>query len=116
MPRPEILLMRSIIERAQRQLEASYVVHRYDTRFGIQLFNAGGTERGKLALISPSGISSNVRDSREPGRKRTDDGKLQAPDVKKGDTVLIGKYSGDTAEVKAPGGIKEYEILDVKYV
>src|SRR5690349_14952992 len=31
MPKPEILLMRSIIERAQNQLEASYVVHRYDT-------------------------------------------------------------------------------------
>ena len=30
--------------------------------------------------------------------------------------ALIGKYSGDTAEVKAPGGIKEYEILDVKYI
>ena len=31
MMRPEILLMRSIIESAQRQLEAAYVVHRYDT-------------------------------------------------------------------------------------
>jgi lactate dehydrogenase-like 2-hydroxyacid dehydrogenase len=31
MRRPEILLMRSIIERAQRQLEDAYVVHRYDT-------------------------------------------------------------------------------------
>lgn len=30
--------------------------------------------------------------------------------------ALIGKYSGDVAEVKAPAGIKEYEILDVKYV
>jgi len=30
--------------------------------------------------------------------------------------ALIGKYSGDVAEVKAPGGIKEYEILDVKYL
>lgn len=30
--------------------------------------------------------------------------------------ALIGKYSGDIAEVKAPGGIKEYEILDVKYL
>lgn len=29
--RPEILLMRSLIERTQRQLEAAYVVHRYDT-------------------------------------------------------------------------------------
>jgi transcription elongation factor GreA len=30
--------------------------------------------------------------------------------------ALIGKYSGDVAEVKAPAGIKEYEILDVKYL
>ena len=30
--------------------------------------------------------------------------------------ALIGKYSGDVAEVKAPGGIKEYDILDVKYL
>jgi len=30
--------------------------------------------------------------------------------------ALIGKYAGDTAEVKAPGGLREYEILDVKYV
>ena len=30
--------------------------------------------------------------------------------------ALIGKYSGDVAEVKAPGGVREYEILDVKYV
>ena len=26
------------------------------------------------------------------------------------------KYSGDVAEVKAPGGVREYEILDVKYI
>jgi lactate dehydrogenase-like 2-hydroxyacid dehydrogenase len=31
MPRHEILLMRSLIERTQQQLEATYVVHRYDT-------------------------------------------------------------------------------------
>ena len=30
--------------------------------------------------------------------------------------ALIGKYAGDVAEVKAPGGVKEYEILDVRYV
>jgi transcription elongation factor GreA len=29
--------------------------------------------------------------------------------------ALIGKYSGDVAEVRAPGGVKEFEILDVKY-
>jgi len=30
--------------------------------------------------------------------------------------ALIGKYEGDVAEVEAPGGIREYEILGVKYV
>jgi len=29
---------------------------------------------------------------------------------------LIGKSEGDIAEVVAPGGIKEYEVLDVKYI
>lgn len=29
---------------------------------------------------------------------------------------LIGKSAGDVAEVQAPGGVREYEILDVKYV
>jgi transcription elongation factor GreA len=29
---------------------------------------------------------------------------------------LIGKSEGDVAEVMAPGGIKEYEILDVQYI
>ena len=49
-----------------------------------------------------------------PG-KRTDDGKLQAPDVKKGDVVLIGKYSG--TEVKIDGQdlvvLREDDILAV---
>jgi transcription elongation factor GreA len=30
--------------------------------------------------------------------------------------ALIGKLSGDLAEVQAPGGVREYEILDVRYV
>jgi len=30
--------------------------------------------------------------------------------------ALIGKYQGDVAEVQAPGGIREYEVLDVKYI
>ena len=29
--------------------------------------------------------------------------------------ALIGKSAGDVAEVKAPGGMREYEILDVRY-
>lgn len=49
-----------------------------------------------------------------PG-KRTDDGKLQALDVKAGDTILIGKYAG--TEVKVDGQdlviLREDDILAV---
>lgn len=30
--------------------------------------------------------------------------------------ALIGKYAGDVVEVHAPSGMREYEILDVRYV
>jgi transcription elongation factor GreA len=30
--------------------------------------------------------------------------------------ALIGKEAGDVAEVQAPGGIKSYEIVDVRYL
>lgn len=30
--------------------------------------------------------------------------------------ALIGKYSGDIAEVKAPGGLRQYEVIDVRYI
>lgn len=30
--------------------------------------------------------------------------------------ALIGKFEGDVAEVMAPGGLRELEILDVKYI
>ncbi|WP_018150311.1 transcription elongation factor GreA [Leeia oryzae] len=30
--------------------------------------------------------------------------------------ALIGKFAGDVAEVQAPGGIREYEVLDVMYI
>jgi transcription elongation factor GreA len=30
--------------------------------------------------------------------------------------ALIGKFAGDVAEVRAPAGVREYSILDVKYV
>ena len=49
-----------------------------------------------------------------PG-KITDDGKRQQPDVKAGDTVLIGKYSG--TEVKVDGDdlvvLREDDIMAV---
>ncbi len=30
--------------------------------------------------------------------------------------AIIGKSAGDVAEVRTPGGVKEFEIVDVKYV
>ncbi len=30
--------------------------------------------------------------------------------------ALIGKFAGDVAEVQAPGGVREYEIIDVRYI
>ena len=29
--------------------------------------------------------------------------------------ALIGKFAGDVAQVVAPGGLREYEVLDVRY-
>jgi transcription elongation factor GreA len=29
--------------------------------------------------------------------------------------ALIGKHPGDIAEVQAPGGVREYELIDVRY-
>jgi transcription elongation factor GreA len=29
--------------------------------------------------------------------------------------ALIGKYAGDIAQVQAPGGIREFEVLDIRY-
>jgi transcription elongation factor GreA len=30
--------------------------------------------------------------------------------------ALIGKFEGDVAQVQAPGGVREYEIISVRYV
>ncbi len=30
--------------------------------------------------------------------------------------AMIGKSAGDTVEVRAPGGVKEFEIVEVKYI
>jgi len=30
--------------------------------------------------------------------------------------ALIGKYRGDIAEVQAPGGVREYEVVEVQYI
>ncbi len=30
--------------------------------------------------------------------------------------ALIGKFSGDIAEVQTPGGVREYEVVDIQYI
>ena len=30
--------------------------------------------------------------------------------------AIIGKYAGDIVEVRAPGGVKDFEIVDVHYI
>ena len=30
--------------------------------------------------------------------------------------ALIGKYAGDVAQVQAPSGVREYEVIDVMYI
>ncbi|MGE0827894.1 MAG: FAD-dependent oxidoreductase [Hyphomonadaceae bacterium] len=49
-------------------------VHEYGTKIGIQLWNGGGTEGGTHDLISPSGLSSNVRNVRDGGGGRASTG------------------------------------------
>jgi transcription elongation factor GreA len=29
--------------------------------------------------------------------------------------ALIGKYAGDEVEVQTPGGVRKYEVLEVRY-
>lgn len=45
-------------------------VHEHDTKFGIQLWNGGGTEGFPGDLISPSGLPSNVRVARGDAKGR----------------------------------------------
>lgn len=48
-----------------------------------------------------------------------DEADIKAGKISVGSPVaraLIGKFAGDLAQVQAPGGVREYEILDVRYV
>ena len=40
----------------------------------------------------------------------------ELPGLRRYARALIGKSEGDTAEVQAPGGVREYEVLVVRYV
>lgn len=48
-----------------------------------------------------------------------DEADIKAGKISVGSPVaraLIGKFAGDLAQVQAPGGVREYEILDVRYI
>ncbi|MCU0223542.1 MAG: co-chaperone GroES [Acidobacteria bacterium] len=61
-----------------------------------------GTEKTKSGIIIPDTAKEKPQEG-----KRDDQGKVHALEVKKGDRVLFGKYSGN--EVKIEG--EEYVIL-----
>ncbi|MGE0830406.1 MAG: FAD-dependent oxidoreductase [Hyphomonadaceae bacterium] len=68
-PRRGIVLSSDDIIPSLRRLTDA--VHQFDTKLGVQLWNGGGTEGYLPELISPSGLSSNVRNARDgSGRKR----------------------------------------------
>ena len=92
---------------------------------------------GKLAaaqIIDPAGLNADGRvvfgatvdlEDEENGSKVTyqivgeDEADLKQGLISIGSPIaraLIGKSSGDVAEVQAPGGIRHYEIVDVRYL
>jgi len=92
---------------------------------------------GKLAaaqIIDPSEVdaggrvvfgSTVVLEDEESGQEVTyqivgeDEADLKAGMISIGSPIaraMIGKEAGDTADVQAPGGVKRYEIVEVRYV
>ena len=92
---------------------------------------------GKLAaaqIIDPSEVdaggrvvfgSTVVLEDEESGQEVTyqivgeDEADLKAGMISIGSPIaraMIGKEAGDTAAVQAPGGVKHYEIVQVKYI
>jgi transcription elongation factor GreA len=66
----------------------------------VELMDTGGTETATYQIVGEDEADIKL-------------GKISysSPIAK----ALIGKYSGDVAEVRTPGGVKEFEIVDVKY-
>ena len=92
---------------------------------------------GKLAaaqIIDPAEVNAGGRvvfgatvvlEEEESGQEVTyqivgeDEADLKAGMISIGSPIaraMIGKEAGDTADVMAPGGVKRYEIVEVKYI
>jgi len=79
-----------------------------DDRVLLQVMDAEDVTAGGIVLPDSARESSQRGTVKAVGQgKRLKDGKRAKPDVKKGDVVLFGKYSG--ADVKV-GGV-DYKIL-----
>jgi len=92
---------------------------------------------GKLAaaqIIDPAAVDAGGRvvfgatvllEDEDSGQEVTyqivgeDEADLKAGMISIGSPIaraMIGKSAGDTASVQAPGGVKNYEIIDVRYI
>ena len=75
-------------------------------------------ERTKGGIIIPDNAKEKPQEAEivavGPGR-RSDDGKIVPPDVKKGDRILLGKYSGSEVEIDGEEHLilQENDILGV---
>jgi transcription elongation factor GreA len=67
----------------------------------VELMDTGGTETVTYQIVGEDEADLKLRKI-----------SYSSPIAK----ALIGKYSGDVAEVRTPGGVKEFEIVDVKYL
>jgi 2,4-dienoyl-CoA reductase-like NADH-dependent reductase (Old Yellow Enzyme family)/thioredoxin reductase len=95
-----------IIPSLRRLVDA---VHQYDTKFGIQLWNGGGTEgTGVGELISPSGLSSNVRNARADAGGRKTGQPNRALDLDEIEQIV--RYFADGAVRVAEAGFDFVEI------
>ena len=96
----------AVIPSARRLVDA---VHRCDTRFGSQLWHGGDTEgTGSGELLSPSGLSSNVRNARADAGGRKTGEPNRAIDVEEIDRIV--RYFAHGAMRVAEAGFDFVEI------
>ena len=90
-----------VIPSMRRMVDA---IHQYDTKFGIQLWNGGGTEGTGPGgdLLSPSGLSSNVRNARADGGGRKTSQVNRALELEEIEQI-IGYFAQGAARVAEAG-------------
>ena len=69
-------------------------------------------ERGEARVQQTTEVRADVRSLLEALRASRAGPSISSPIARS----MIGKEAGDVAEVRAPGGVKRYEIVEVRYV